>query len=354
MKKQALLLFGSLEKLFSARSRRTWIGRTRAHIEFRDLSEAELSTFARQAQLGFKSLSRIEWVELNPHSRRIVVSFEEDAYGIEELTRIVAEAERISGLHEAPFRDEIWEHPGDNETVERLKVGLLANAVGVAVGLGLRLSPIPASRVASTVAAMVAVVQSTERLRRVAEDKLGPMRAHLTLDVSAALAHGFAQRPGSAFVEGVHKLSRLAEAEARRRVWEQREGELCQKQAEHRLEAVAREARPRALPRGPIEEYADRAWVVSLGGFAVSFLTTRSVQRAVAALFGGLPTPARLGRDAFAADLGRALAKRQTLVLDPEVLRKLDRIDCLVLQADLVARDRFEIRNLVVTSDRDE
>ena len=354
MRKDAAVLFGTLKKLFSARSRRSWIGRTRAHIEFRDLSETELATFVRQTELGFKSLSRVEWVELNPHSRRIVVSFEEGAYGIEELTCVVAEAERISGLHEAPFRDEIWEHPSDSEVVERLKVGLLANAVGVAVGVGLRFSPIPASRLAGTAAALVAIVQSTDRLRRVAEERLGPMRAHLTLDVSAALAHGFAQRPGSAFVEAVHKLSRVAEAEARRRVWEQREGELCQTQAVHGFEAVHREARPRVLPRGPIEEYADRAWVVSLGGFAVSFLTTRSVQRAVAALFGGLPTPARLGRDAFAADLGRALAKRQTLVIDPEALRKLDRVDCLVLQADLVARDRFEIRNLVVTGEADE
>ena len=354
MKKEAIALVSSLRKLFSQRSRRTWIGRTRAHIEFRELSPSELSTFVRQAELGFKSLSRVEWVELNPHSRRVVVSFEQDAYGIEELTCVVAEAERSVGLHEAPFRDEIWEHPSDSETVERLKVGLVVDALGVALGLGLRFSPVPASRIAGTVAAVVAVVQSTDRLRRVAEERLGPLRADLSLDVSAALAHGFAQRPGSAFVEALHKLSLLGEAEARRRVWEQRESELCQTQAAHRLEDVGREARPRALPRGPIEEYADRAWIVSLGGFAVSFLTTRSVQRAVAALFGGLPRPARLGRDAFAADLGRALAKRQTLVVDPEVLRKLDRIDCLVLQADLVARDRFEIRNLVVTSEGDE
>src|SRR6478735_3048458 len=354
MKKEARLLFGSLKRLFSERSRRTWIGRTRAHIEFRELSPVELATFKRQAELGFKSLSRVEWVELNPHSRRIVVSFEQDAYGIEELTEVVAEAERTLGLQQAPFRDELWEHPGDSETVERLKVGLLADSLGVVMGLGLRFSPMPASRIAGTVAALVAIVQSTDRLRRVAEERLGPLRADLTLDVSAALAHGFAQRPGSAFVEAAHKLSLLGEAEARRRVWELREPELCQAQALHRLEDVAREARPRALPRGPIEEYADRAWIVSLGGFAVSFLTTRSVQRAVAALFGGLPRPARLGREAFAADLGRALAKRQTLVVDPEVLRKLDRIDCLVLQADLVARDRFEIRNLVVTSEADE
>ena len=354
MRKEALILLGSLKKLFSERSRRTWIGRTRAHLEFRELSPTELTSFVHQVELGFKTLSRVEWVELNPHSRRIVVSFEEGAYELEELIEVLAQAERTAGVHEAPFRDEVWEHPGDDETVERLKVGLLADALGVVVGTGLRFSPLPASRVGATVAAVVAVVQSTDRLRRVAEERLGPLRADLTMHVTAAFAYGVAQRPGSAFVEGIHKLSLLGEAEARRRVWQQREGELCQTQATHRFDDVRREPRPRALPRGPIEEYADRAWIVSLGGFAVSFLTTRSVQRAVAALFGGLPTPARLGRDAFAADLGRALAKRQTLVVDPQALRKLDRIDCLVLQADLVARDRFEIRNLVATAEADE
>ncbi len=347
-------LLGTLQKLFAERARRSWLGKTRAHLEFRDLSPAELTAFARQVELGFKALSRVEWVEVNPHARRVIVSFEEDAYSLEELTRVVAEAERAVGVQDAEFRDELWEHPSDVETVERLWVGLVADAVGTVTALGLKFSPIPASRVGSTVAAAVAVVQSTDRLRRVAEDRLGPLRAELALHVTAALAYGAAQRPGSAFVEAAHKLSQLGEAQARLRVWQQREAELCQNQGTHRLEEVAREPRPRTLPRGPIEEYADRAWVVSLGGFAVSFLTTRSVQRAVAALFGGLPTPARLGRDAFAADLGRALAKRQTLVVDPEVLRKLDRIDCLVLQADLVARDRFEIRSLVVAANAEE
>ncbi len=347
-------LFGSLRRLLSERSRRSWIGRTRAHIEFRELSASELATFARQTELGFKLLTRVEWVEINPHSRRVIVSFEPDAFTLPELVEVVEAAERIADVQEAPFRDEPWEHPADRETAERLRLGLLADSLGVVVGLGLRFSPIPASRVGGTLAALVAVVQSTDRLRRVAEERLGPLRAELMLHVAAAVAQGAAQRPGSAFVEGLHKLTLLAEAESRSRIWAQREAELCQSQVEHRLDEVLPEARPRALPRGPIEEYADRAWVVSLGGFAVSFLSTRSVQRAVAALFGGLPTPARLGRDAFAADLGRALSKRQTLVVNPEALRKLDRIDCLVLQGDLVARDRLEIRNVVVTGEGDE
>ena len=194
-------LLGSLRKLFSERSRRSWLGRTRAHIEFRELSPSELGTFARQTELGFKALSRVQWVELNPHSRRVVVSFEEDAYALPELVEVVAEAERIAGFAEAPFRDEVWEHPADEETVERLKVGLLADTVGVVVGLGLRFTPIPASRIGGTVAALVAVVQSTDRLRRVAEERLGPLRADLTMHVTAALAFGAAQGRGSALLE---------------------------------------------------------------------------------------------------------------------------------------------------------
>ena len=131
--------------------------------------------------------------------------------------------------------------------------------------------------------------------------------------------HGAAQRPGSAFVELCHKFSRLGEAQSRRRIWEQREPELFAVPTEL-PELPSTEPRPRALPRGPIEEYADRAWIVSLGGFAVSFLTTRSVQRAVAALFAGLPQPARLGRETFCAELCRALAARQALVVDSEAL----------------------------------
>ncbi|MEO6602578.1 MAG: hypothetical protein ABIQ16_22030, partial [Polyangiaceae bacterium] len=241
MKKEVTVFLGSLRRLFSERSRRAWVGRTRAHLEFRDLSATELELFVRQVELGFKTLPRVEWVECNPHTRRIVVSFEEDAYGLEELLLVVAQAERTLGVHDAVFRDEVWEHPGDSETVERLKVGLLADAVGVFVGLGLRFSPLPASRVGASVAALVAVVQSTDRLRRVVEERLGPLRADLTLRVTAALSYGAAQRPGSAFVEGLHNLSRLSEAEARRRVWTQREAELCQAQSEHDIEAVRRE-----------------------------------------------------------------------------------------------------------------
>src|SRR6187399_2893951 len=328
--------FFTLRKLLSPRARRSWIGRTRAHIELRQLEQSELDLFAARIRPAFGELVRVRGVELNAPLRRLIIAFDDDAYSLAELLAVVEQAEQAVGVENAGFRDEPWEHPADVERIERLLVGLCADAFGVASGLGLKLTPLPASRIAGTLASLLSIAQGTARLRRPLDERFGPQRADLMLDMAAAVAHGAAQRPGSALVDLAHKFSRLGEARARRRIWEQREQELFALPSEQQALPLA-EPRPRALPRGPIEEYADRAWIVSLGGFADSFLTTRSVQRAVAALFAGLPQPARLGRDAFAADLGRALAKRQTLVVDPEVLRKLDRIDCLVLQADLVA-----------------
>ncbi|HVY30537.1 MAG TPA: cation-translocating P-type ATPase [Polyangiaceae bacterium] len=345
--------FYTLRKLLSPRARRSWVGRTRAHIELRELSQAELNLFVERVQPALHALVRVRGVEINAPLRRLIVSYDDDAYSLSELLAVVEEAERAAGVENAGFRDETWEHPADVESIERLLVGLCADTLGVATGLGLKFSPLPASRIAGTLGSLFSIAQTTTRLRKPLDERFGPQRADLMLDMAAAAAHGAAQRPGSALVDLAHKFSKLGEAQARRRIWEQREQELFAVPASV-AELTTPEARPRALPRGPIEEYADRAWIVSLGGFAVSFLTTRSVQRAIAALFAGLPGPAKLGRETYCSELSRALAARQALVVDAEALRRLDRIDCLVLEGGLVARDRYEVRELLVVSSEDE
>jgi cation-transporting ATPase I len=345
--------FFTVRKLLSPRARRSWVGRTRAHIELRELSQAELHSFAERVRPAFGGLLRVRSVEVNAPLRRLVVSFDDDAYTLAELLVVVEQAERAAGVENARFRDEMWEHPADVESIERLLFGLCADALSAATGLGLKFTPLPASRIGGTLASLFSIAQSTSRLRKPLDERFGPQRADLMLDAAAAAANATAQRPGSAFVELAHKFSRLGEAQSRRRIWEEREQELFALPADN-MELPVAEPRPRALPRGPIEEYADRAWIVSLGGFAVSFLTTRSVQRAVAALFAGLPQPARLGRETYCAELCRALAARQALVIDAEAVRRLDRIDCLVLESGLVARDRYEVRELLVVSSVDE
>ncbi len=341
-------VLSSAFKLFGQRTRRSWAGATRAHIEFREIAADELEAFTRRIQEEFDRLGKVSWVEVNPHTRRVVVAFEENAYSVAHLERVVEEAERLAGLDRAGFGDDSREHPSDSEPEERLLLELAADIAGLVVGAALRLSVLSPSSVAGNAAAVLAVLKASPRLRRGLDERLGTRRADLALSLALAMVQGVAQRPASSLVDAMHRRLLLAETRSRRFTWERREPELCSEPAEPDPEHARVEPRPMPLPRGPIEEYADRAWVVSLGGFGVSFLTTRSFQRAVAALFGGLPKPARYGRDAFAARLGRALADRDVLVVEPEVLRRLDRVDCLVIDGELVARDKFEIGELVL------
>ena len=346
--------YNVVKKLFGKRRRRATLARTRAQIELREVDSGELAALEQALTRGFSELEHVRWVDVCPQIGRVIVAFEDDAYTLSELLAVVEAAERSTGVHEARFADGVWEHPADEETAERITLGIVADAVSAVVGTGLRLSIVPASRLAGTAASLLAIVQTSPRLRRPLDEKLGPNRADLVMHTSAAFAQGLAQRPGSAFVELVHKSSQLASVRARKRSFERREAELFSGPRPDAARTVAIEARPRPLPAGPIEEYADRAWIVSLGGFAVSLIASRSVQRAVAALFGGLPKPARHGRDAFTAYLEVELARRGALVMDREAMRRLDRLDCIVLEAGLVARDRFEVRKVLAGPELDE
>src|SRR3954471_8598851 len=181
--------FFTVKKLLSARARRSWVARTRAHIELRDLSSSELLVFAERARSAFGELVRVRSVELNAPLRRLIVSFDDDAYSLSELLAVVEQAERAAGVDNARFKDEMWEHPADAESIERLLLGLCADALAAAAGLGLKLTPLPASRIAGTLGSLFAIAQGTQRLRKPLDDRFGPQRSDLMLDLAAAAAN---------------------------------------------------------------------------------------------------------------------------------------------------------------------
>jgi cation-transporting ATPase I len=336
-------MVSSVAALFRARSRRVAVGSTRAHVEFRDARPHQLEALTLAVQRVSASLGRLSWVEVNADTQRVVFAFEHGAYGADELCAAVEAAEREAGVDVERFSEERRWHPADPAEGLRRLVELLADTAAFVFGLGLRFSPLPALPFGGNLVALLSVMHSVPRLRRGLEQRLGQERADFVLNLASSLAQGMAQRPFNSFVDGLHKLSLLGEVRSQRQLWQRREAELCKPPEVRSAASAERPARPVPLPRGPIEEYADRAVFVSLGGFALSFLTTRSFQRATAALFGGLPRPARLGREVFASRLAQALAARGVLVLDQKVLRRLDRIDCLVLHGELLSRRQFVI-----------
>ncbi len=323
--------------------RRCWVGPTRANIGFVGVDMASMEAFVTHVRQSFARLDRIQWVQVDAASQRVSVGYALHAYSSRELIAAVELAEaqtRVASSTRA--REEFG-----REDAAELMLELVAESWGFCVGSILKVTPIRPSTVGGATASILNVMRGSNRLRRGLDNRLGAKRAELLAHAVSAFGIAVAQRPINSLVELLHTGALLRELHSRRQAWQARAIALSAED-QHGVAGLPHvEPRPVPFPDGPIEEYADRGWIVSLGGFAVTFLTTRSLQRSAAALFAGLPKPARLGRDAFAALVGHHLSRRGVLVQSPSVLRRLDRIDCLVLQGDLVIRDKFEFRSFV-------
>jgi cation-transporting P-type ATPase I len=329
-------------RLLGPRNRRVSVGARRAHVEFRVLDEEEVTVFAATLQRLCEGLRYLEWAEVNVHTRRVVFAYEQNAFGSDDLIEVVERAERLAGFVNAKFGED-RSHPGDGELELRRLVEVCFDAASFVAAMGLTLSPVPAIPFSGNFAGLLSLLRGYPRLRAGLERRLGVERAEFVLNLTSSLVQAIAQRPSTALVEGSHKLALLREVRAAREVWTAREEELSANSPGGKVGFVSKDPRPVPFPQGPIEQYGDKAWAVSLSGFALSFLTTRSFQRATAALFGGLPGPARMGRDVFAAEVACGLSARNILVLQADALRCLDRIDCLVIQGDLLAREQFVV-----------
>jgi hypothetical protein len=330
-----------------------WVGTTRAHFEIRELDANEIMIFRDVISRQLAKVSGVLWVEVNPYTRRVVVAFQEGTVTSTLLERAIASAEHEACCAAVPFGTTPVPHPADSETLTRQAFELGADITALVVGVGLSLLPITPSRAGAAVASTLAIVKSSERWRRKLDNALGSERTNLILSLAISSGNGLAQRPVACATDAFHKFSLLRESMAQHEVWLRREPLLCSKPTNFGSTLTDLERRAFPLPNGPIEDYANRAWMVSLTGFLFSFLTTRNLRRAGAAVYGGIPKPAQFGRDVFSAELGRSLANRNILVMDPRALRRLDRANCLVLAEDVVTQSHFTLHEFACIENYD-
>src|SRR5262249_34845895 len=137
-------------------------------------------------------------------------------------------------------------------------------------------------------------------------------------------------------VDAAQRFNLLTEARSRAHAWDALEARLSNSPALASGVLPHIEPRPRPIPDGPIERYVQ---VGLVGGLAVSGLTLlrgRGPASASAAALASVPKAGRLGREAFAGQLARVLESRDTLVLNPESLRRLDRVDTIIFDASYI------------------
>jgi cation-transporting P-type ATPase I len=323
------------------RQRRVWARDGHAHIEYRDLPADQVEAFVAAVGEALAAHEAVERVDVLTVEARVVVVYDEAWLTVVDLVRTVERVEQGLLLATPPHFDDRPDHPADREPVLHGVVELAADVVGLGlavVGRARRAVPLP---IELDLAWLGTVVENVPRLRGAVERRLGTRGADLALSVTNSVLAGLTHGVSGPLVDIAHQTVQLRAVTDRRDVWERREPDLV---ATPRTAAPAlREPRPVPLPDGPIERYANKAWIASLGAFGVGLALTGSIEQSATALIDALPKAARLGRSAFAASVASALADRDILVMDAAALERLDRVDCVVLEENTLRRPALTV-----------
>jgi cation-transporting ATPase I len=307
---------------------------------------------------------------------RLVVEIDDgaDADDVLETVRDVvnsaaadlAAAGREPQIRTAPFAD-----PGNPLAVlvPLTAAAFDAVAIGAAVtGWVIRLPAAP-----RTTRAAAALLNNQPRMIAVLESRLGRVGTDLVLSASTAAANGLTQAVGTPLLNLVERVLQISEAEAHRRRWRDREPQLAspnrpqapvvpvissagaksQAPRHNWAAAAAGEAShvvvdgsidaaidtAKGSMAGPVEDYVDQAANGSLIAAASALVAGGGPEDAAGAVLAGIPKAAHMGRQSFAAVLGRGLADDGQMILDPGALRRLDRVKVVVIDGAALRGD---------------
>ncbi|HET9691971.1 MAG TPA: HAD-IC family P-type ATPase [Acidimicrobiales bacterium] len=333
--------------------RRHWQGADRLHVEVRGLDRAAAADLAGAVEARLAAVTGVAWAEVDMVAGRVVVQGGDPLPDWHEVVAALEEVEVAAGVGDARFSYERPEHPGDAEVLRRDLAALVADAAGLGIGVSgrlLRATPLPVEA-----ASLVSLVDNEPRLRQLIDGRLGTPVTDLGLAVLNAVGQGLTQGPLGLITDGVHRANLIREDLARRAGFARAEARRWgDGPAASGLAAPIAGPLPRPTPPdGPVERYSDRASIGALAAGVLAGATTRSSRRGVALLLAGIPKAARMGRDAFAAELARMLTARDVLVVDRGALRRLDRVDTVVIDAALLDTGRVEVAGLRVVAGRD-
>ncbi|BBY04054.1 cation-translocating P-type ATPase [Mycobacterium seoulense] len=313
-------------------SRRCWRGEERAWIEVRGLDGAatddpadELGRTVLDAVLAHPGVAS---AALNYPLSRVVITIADADTSLRDLCRAVGDAEkRCAPRTTAEPLAPPTSLPGDGVVLATRAATAAASAAGLGIALTGRALRWP--RMPIGVLAGVVALDYQPLLRRLVEDRIGRPATDTMLALAVTAAETVTLSPASLSVGLLMQSLKAAECRAEARAWVRHEPQLAG-HADHPHTDPSAGSKP---PRGrPTDRHADRFALLQAVSAGIVGATTRNLNQAALAVLVTTPAANRTTPEAFAAALGQGLADRHAVLsLRPEALRRLDRVDAIVI-----------------------
>jgi cation-transporting P-type ATPase I len=311
----------AVEALGGPPKRRCSTNGPRHWIEVRGLDGDRGQALGDEVLSALRAAPGVRSATLNPSAARVVVTVDDDGPTSAELCSIVDDAERRTiGTRTRPQPTSL---PGDDEVL----VARAAGAAVAAAGLGLAVtgSALRLRRLSELIAVPPTLADHTPSIRAQIEQRLGPDGTDLMFALVNSTAAALTASPTAAATEAATRAMLTAEAWNARRAWQRYEPELANSPGD-----VA--ARGFGVSAGSAERYADRVGLGGLGVAAVLGGLSGNLGAAGAAALAAAPKAVRSTREAFGCALTRGLTDHHdALVLRPRALRRMDRVDTVVI-----------------------
>ncbi|MFI9588592.1 HAD-IC family P-type ATPase [Streptomyces sp. NPDC052236] len=349
-----------LGRVLVPRTRRTWQVPGGVQIEVRHLGRPGTVEAARDLEARLTGVPGVSRAEVNGTLGCVYVGCEPAGTDLDHIVRLVveAEAEAEAATEQTDRRKGRGVAGAGAERAPRA-VGFLGGPeaqVGAAVQLGASLASFGVAVVGRAarirglppvVPALIQLTETTPWLRDAAARKLGAAAAETGWATANLFATTLTFRLLGPVVASFLAGARYGEAKAVRQAWQHWALRLGGHEGAYRHDAAPDYERPVPRPPGPGERYANVAVPAALAAYGLTAAVTADHDRALALMIAGIPRAPRLGRESFACAVGQAASGRGALVLRPEALRRLDRIDTVVLDARVLATPTWTVGAVV-------
>ncbi|MDN3356956.1 cation-translocating P-type ATPase [Actinomadura sp. DC4] len=321
-------------------------GRTRIRVRGVDRPGTEAA--ARSLTARLLEVIGVTRAEVNGPLGLVMV-LHGDETPLEALLDVIEAFEALHGLDDEPFSG--GGHQASHQTVvrEMALIGAYLTGGGAAVaGRFFRAAPLPV--LPPGVATLAAMADAAPQVRARLERSIGRPATDLVLGSGVAVTHALAYQPSGPIINSMHRLIRVVEMRGHLKTWDRCTKRLAPVPGAFAADPFDVPPRPVPLPYGPVER---AAWVIpaaitaAIGTYALG----QDAGRAQGVLAAGVPKAARLGRDAFAAQLGMSASRHDVAVAEPDALRRLDRVNQVVIDASALRTGDLTIEEVVLVSD---